>query len=213
MRSVVSSEERDRAQRFRRPEHRTQFIVRRACLRHVLARYVTCPPQQLVFLENDFGKPSLAVAPGAGIQFNTSHSDGLGVVAVTAGRSVGIDVERQRASLDTTDIAELFAAHETRALSAVDEAGRRRLFFTLWSCKEAWLKARGVGLSAPLDSCRIGVAADGSAHLLPDDHDPDEYRRWSLRVLDLADGYAAALVAEGAITRLRVFQQSPAALQ
>ena len=193
----LSDGERRRAVRFRFDDDRSRFIARRGLLRVALARYAECDPARVVFELNAFGKPTLIHGGSLRLQFNASHSAGVGLVAVTVDRAVGIDVERHRPDVDCLGVAaSFFSPDEVETLRRANEPVRRAMFFTLWSCKEAWVKARGVGLAFPLHRCRVEVG-DGAPRLLEDPEQPGEHARWSLTLLDVGSDFSAALVVEG----------------
>jgi len=192
--ALLSDSERRRAARFRFDDDCSRFIARRGLLRVVLTRYRECDPARIAFELNAFGKPTLTNAGALRLQFNASHSDGVALVAVTVDRAVGIDIERHRADVDCLGVAaSFFSPDEVETLRRANEPLRRAMFFTLWSCKEAWVKARGMGLSFPLCRCRVEVG-DGAPRLLEDSEQPDEHTRWSLTPLDVGPGFSAALV-------------------
>ncbi len=192
--ALMSDVERRRAARFRFDGDRSRFIARRGLLRVVLARYGECDPARITLELNAFGKPTLAGGDSR-LQFNASHSDGVALVAVTVNRAVGIDIERHRADVDCLGVAaSFFSPDEVETLRRADTPTRRSMFFTLWSCKEAWVKARGLGLSFPLDRCRVRVG-EGEPRLLEDPGQPGEHARWSLTSLDVGPDFSAALVA------------------
>ena len=192
--ALLSDRERQRAERFRLEDDRSRFIARRGLLRIVLGRHSECDPARITCELNAFGKPTLTGGDSRDWQFSASHSDGIGLVAVTIGRAVGIDIERHRADVDCLGLAaSFFASDEVEALRRADQPLRRTMFFTLWTCKEAWVKARGLGLSFPLDRCRVDVT-EGAPRLLEDPEQPGEHTRWSLTPLDVGPECSAALV-------------------
>lgn len=152
----LSEEEKQRWQRFRFARHRQQFLVARALVRSTLANYLDTHPASLVFSQNQWGKPALQPEV-AGLQFNLSHTDGLVVLAVYEGTEenllLGVDVENLERKAETGDLARrYFSEDEFQALQALDEAQQRQRFFDLWTLKEAYIKAVGMGLSIALDS-------------------------------------------------------------
>jgi 4'-phosphopantetheinyl transferase len=163
----------------------------------------------------DYGKPYL-VSPSAPrtLAFNLSHAHGLLLVAVTYDRRIGIDVEYTRPPLpDVEHIAErFFSVEEKEALRALSSTARNEAFFRCWTCKEAYLKARGLGLSMPLDRFQVAVIPGQPARLLHVEGDLEEASRWSLRELVPAPGYVATLAVEGGGWRLSCWRY-PCSLQ
>ncbi|MDR9863558.1 MULTISPECIES: 4'-phosphopantetheinyl transferase superfamily protein [Pseudomonas] len=177
-RSWLSAEESQRMQHFMFERHRHQYLVTRALLRATLSLYAPwVAPQQWVFASNAWGKPAI-VAPALPMAFNLSHTEGLVVLALTLENSVGIDVEpRQR--LADEDLAErFFSASEVRYLCSLPSAERASAFMGFWTLKEAYIKARGQGLSIPLDSFSFELATPGQIGFACQTLAPPEARRW-----------------------------------
>lgn len=198
---ALSGEEQVRASRFRFPEHRDRYIVSHAALRDILYRYRCLAQTPLRFVTGLHGKPELAGATGDGkLQFNLSHSHLLALIAVTADRQVGVDIEHCRQLADWQDIARrYFSASECRALGHRPENEQMAAFFTYWTRKEAFLKATGLGLSISLPSFSTELSAD---KFIKTESGGDPDRVWSLADLFPSKSYAGALVVEGHMPRL-----------
>ncbi len=205
LQQTLSEDERARAARFHFSHDRSRFIVARGVLRAILGRYVNVPPGQIEFRYEYNGKPGLAAACEEDeLRFNLSHSHGLALYAVASGREVGIDIEYIHATKADDGIAErFFSPAEVAALRALPAKKRTRAFFTCWTRKEAYIKARGTGLALPLDQFDVTVDPGQPAALLSTRGDPEEASRWSLRDLDPGPGCVAALAVEGGSWQLR----------
>jgi len=156
---VLSEEERARAARFHFESDRHRFIAARAALRRILAAYLDRAPADLVFSLGRHGKPALE---NLGLEFNLSHSGGCGLLAVTRGRRVGVDLERVRSEFAGEDIARrFFASAEVEALAATKPDEYVTAFFRCWTRKEAYVKARGDGLSLALDRFEVPLDRAG----------------------------------------------------
>lgn len=187
----LSSDETERAGRFRLAQHRDRYVVGRGVLRTLLGRYLNTRPGALRFTYNARGKPKLA---GADLQFNVTHSGGIALFAVTRAAPVGIDVERVRPNVTDDRIAErFFAPEEVDALRALDPSDRHEAFFRCWTRKEAFVKACGEGLSLALDRFVVSLSPDVAPALLETKDDPNEANEWSLHELRPGPGYIAAL--------------------
>lgn len=189
---TLSTSERARAERFHFVRDRRFFIAAHGILRDVIGRYLRLPPAELDFGFGPHGKPYLAT-PSAGkvLHFNLSHSHELALIALAADREVGVDVEWIQCRLDGSEIAErFFSPGEGAALRALPPSEQPNAFFYYWTCKEAFLKACGKGLSAPLNS--FDVPLNSTETVLK-----SEGSTWSLRAIPSEDGYAAAVAAEG----------------
>lgn len=195
---TLSTDECDRAASFRFERDRRRFIVRRGVLRAILGRYTAIEPTRLRFRYSAHGKPALTGDCGApSVRFNLSHSDGVALFAIGFSRDIGIDLERSRADLDFLEIAEqFFSAGEVSTLRALPKDSRQEAFFACWTRKEAYIKAKGQGLSIPLDRFEVSLTPRGPAALLRTE-DPGDAGRWSLRELVADGGYSAALCVEG----------------
>jgi 4'-phosphopantetheinyl transferase len=205
---TLSPDERERGDRFHFRRDREHFIAARGALRAILGWYVGAAPGLLRFSYDGYGKPSLSGATGGDtLRFNLSHSNGLALYAVTRGREVGIDLEFVREDFAGFDIAErFFSAREVSALRALPPAARASAFFDCWTRKEAYIKARGEGLSHPLHAFTVSLTPGEPAALLHTDDDPQEAARWSLVELHPGEGYRAALAVEGATPPLRYWR-------
>jgi 4'-phosphopantetheinyl transferase len=201
----LSADERERAGRFHFRRDREHFVTARGVLRDLLGRYTGVEPRLLRFSYDRYGKPALSGgAGGAPLHFNVSHSNGLALYAVTRGCEVGIDLEFVREDFATLEIAErFFSAREVSALRALPRGERARAFFDCWARKEAYVKARGEGLSYPLALFTVSLTPGEPAALLSTEDDPREAARWSLIELFPGEGYRAALAVKGARASLR----------
>ena len=196
---TLAADERTRAGRFHYERDRRHFIVARGFLRMILGRYLGRDPRALRFGSNPYGKPSLAAESGgdATLSFNVTHAGGMALYAVTANRAVGIDLEGIRMDVECDSIAEhFFSPRERGMLRAVPSAQRPEAFFHCWTRKEAYVKARGLGLSIALDQFDVSVSVAEPAALLQTREEGQESSHWSLHDLPVGEGYVAALAVE-----------------
>ena len=203
-RRTLEDDELNRADRFHFERDRRAFAVSRGFLRYVLGRYLATKPEALRFSYGPYGKPALNGEHKDGsLRFNMSHSHGVGLVAVSESREVGVDVEYIRADFATEDIARrFFSPGEVAAFNALPSEQRVAAFFRCWTRKEAYIKAIGRGLSQPLDGFDVALAPDEPPALLR----ADDASRWSVSDIDVSYDYAAALVVEGQISNMRCWQ-------
>jgi 4'-phosphopantetheinyl transferase len=195
----LSAEERDRALRFRQAADRDRYIVSHGMLRVLVARYLDGDPAQLHFLQNAFGKPRLdGPAAATTLCFNLSHSGEFVLLGITRAREIGVDVETVRPRFATLEVAErFFAPAEVTVLRSLPEAQQTDAFFRCWTRKEAFIKARGEGLSRALDQFEVAFRPDEPAAILRSVDDPKASLRWSVQDVSPAPGYAAAVVVDG----------------
>jgi 4'-phosphopantetheinyl transferase len=182
---TLSIDEQQRAARFRFDRHRSGFIACRGIVREILGKALEIDPEAVEFTYNSFGKPAVE-----GLEFNVAHSGRLALVAVSPTREVGVDIERIDPSFAREQIPErFFSPSEVRALRALPEQDQLDAFFEIWTRKEAYVKARGQGLSIPLDSFDVSIG------------EPTKLLHngavWSLESLMSTTGYAAAVAARG----------------
>jgi 4'-phosphopantetheinyl transferase len=147
---VLSDEERTRSTKFHFEADRKRYIVRHATLRQLTGQYLEKAPSEIEFNLNSFGKPELASA-NAALQFNLSTSAEWVMLAFARHRKTGVDIEKIRQDLDWREIAShFFHTREMECIGGLPEAERLDTFFTYWTMKEAFIKARGVGLQRSL---------------------------------------------------------------
>jgi 4'-phosphopantetheinyl transferase len=191
----LAPDEAARADRFRTPLLARRFVAARVVLRRLLAAYARLDSRRLDIGYGAHGKPRLIGAPD--LRFNVAHADDVAVYAIASGREVGIDVEATARDVDIDGVArQVFSGIECQALAALAPDARRAAFFRIWTRKEAYVKARGEGLSYPTRLFSVSHRDDDDA-LVGDERDPRARDRWRVRNLDAAPGHAAAVAAEG----------------
>lgn len=198
---LLSSDERRRAVRLPGGRARRRFVVCRGSLRMIVGGYVGYHPDALTFDTGPAGKPRLDDRCGpTGLRFSVAHAHGLGLVAVGRGREVGVDVELVRPGVAYEPLARrVFSRNERRLLESAIETERRKMFYQLWTRKESFLKAVGIGLSVPLD--RVDVLAD-IGMLSPLQGFVPYHQGWSQRDFEPAPHYVASVTGEGRDWRL-----------
>ena len=190
---LLSAAEQARHARFHGDRLRHDFLMARALVRRTLSRYEDVPPEDWSFEIGSHGKPSVAASHGSRLRFNLSHTRGLIACAVRLDEEVGLDVETSARRNDIVRIAErFFSAEEVRALHALPVAEHRARFFTYWALKEAYIKARGLGLAIPLGAFTFRLDSAGPIEIALDQRiteDPGGWRfhhRWATDVHSLA---------------------------
>lgn len=195
---LLSSDERLRAERFATVALRARFIAARGQLRELLSCYVDLPPATIRFDYSAEGRPSLAAtAARVGVHFNLSHSNDVVVYAVSRVERIGIDVERVRQFSGMEPIAErFFTAAEREQIAATPPEAFPLAFHCCWTRKEAYLKAIGLGLTAPLGDFDVSVAPRCTRPLLRIRGDDADVTRWSLMHFAPGTGYVGAVAVE-----------------
>jgi len=198
---LLDFRELERGNRYRFDDDRRRSIVARAATRRLIGRYLDADPRSLAFVEEEHGKPALRDRE---IEFNASHSGDLVALAFARETPVGVDVERRRLLHDTRALAGRYFSPEEVAMveRAVDVDGA---FFTIWTAKEAIVKASGKGIgtgdlhgfTVPFGDPRLRPAVDG----------------WSVAAIDAPlDAYYAAVAARDGDRSINSCNISAAAL-
>ena len=190
----LAGDERDRAARFRHPDDARRYTVARGALRWLIGRYLGLDPALLRFDQGSHGKPALKHdATTIDLQFNLSHSRDVGLAGFCIGRPVGIDVEHADRALDAEALAARVGSRREQAvLRSLPPGERERRFIELWTCKEAWLKAVGLGIAAGPAGVDVDLSA-GRPSLVGVPLDSTRTEDWSIALLRPAPGLIAAV--------------------
>jgi 4'-phosphopantetheinyl transferase len=210
LQDTLAADELSKAGRYHFQIDRDHFIVARGRLREILGRYLKQAPQKLCFSYGPYGKPALVGnTKKQALHFNVSHSHGMALYAITREREIGVDLERVRPEVMEEKIAEhFFSPREVKQLHNLPENLQTQAFFTCWTRKEAYIKARGEGLQIELDSFDVSITPGEPAALLRSSAGPEETSRWSIYELDAGADYAAALVVEEDDMQIKCWQWS-----
>jgi 4'-phosphopantetheinyl transferase len=195
-RLLLDGAERARADRFVFARDRETFTVAHALLRRVLSRYAEVPPRDFCFDLGPQGRPELSAGLRSQLpplRFNLSHTHGLAAVAVTLERDIGVDVETLARPAPLEIIDHYFAPAEVAALRALPTAEQSERFFVYWTLKEAYIKARGLGLALPLQHFAFALVSGQPIGIHFSPELDDEPRRWSFAAWPLGDRYRAAI--------------------
>jgi 4'-phosphopantetheinyl transferase len=214
-RGILNAAERAQETRFYFARDRIRYLVTRALVRTVLSRYAPIRPAQWVFSTNQYGRPRVA-NPGmakAGLDFNLSHAHGLIALAVARDTVLGVDVENIHVRPVSIGIAErFFAPEEAEALAAVPNHQQQFRFFEYWTFKESYIKARGRGLSLPLDKFRFRYPDTHTVEIAIDPELADDPARWRFWQFRPTANHLIALCAErsgGQPSRVTAWRTTP----
>jgi 4'-phosphopantetheinyl transferase len=175
-----------------------QYVVSRAMQRHILASYVGAAPSDVRFGYVAMGKPTLAHPNNIGLSFNTTHSGDLVIIAVTANRDVGVDVEQIRPIPRALKVSKrVFSAAEHDWLTTLPADQLDKEFLSIWVKREGTAKARGDSVWRGLASWKGGALENTPARLA-----------WKVEYLDLGPGFVGVVVANGEDWRI-VMKGSP----
>jgi 4'-phosphopantetheinyl transferase len=193
---ALSSDELEQAGRFRFERDRQHYADAHAVMRAVLANYLRINPKEVQYTKNEYSKPYLADLTA--LMFNLSHSNDLALLAITLEREVGVDVEFIRPDLAGMGVAQrYFAPAEVQALAELPTDQQASAFFNCWTRKEAIIKARGAGLSLPLDEFEVSIYPTSEEVTFKTLTDPSPAKHWCIRAFEPASGYTGALAARG----------------
>lgn len=187
---LLSPDEADRAARFRFERDRRAFVTARGALRTLAGSWLGIAPESVAFAYGDKGKPEVE-----GLSFNVSHARDVALVALGAGR-IGVDVEEMRPDVEMRALARrFFTRAENDALARFEGDELVRGFYGCWTCKEAFVKAMGEGLSFELDRVEVAVPPQAPA-VLSIDGDAAAAAAWTMSAIDAGPGYAAAVAVD-----------------
>ncbi len=217
-RSCLSQDEKDKADRFRFPEDRRRFVVARGTLRHLLGRQLNQRPEQITFCYGAYGKPAVSLPPeleqsplhSAGeryLQFNLSHSGEIALCALGYKRKLGIDIEQVKTIQRLEGMMKrTLVASEQQQVEAESAATRSRAFLQRWTCKEAYLKAIGLGLTQSMQTLEVQIEPPKFLRV-PEDCSAG----WRLHLIEVPETYVGALAVAGetAVTQHRWQHLSP----
>ena len=195
---ILEPSESNRAARFYHQRDRSRYIVRRALLRLLLARYLRCSVTDIRFVTAPLGKPGLTA--DLPIRFNVSASANLCLYAITTDRDVGVDLEFMEPAVDIASVSALFAPAEIELLRWLAPSSLLDVFYAQWTCKEASMKCTGQGLSTPL--IQIPITFDPTGPRCTSDS-------CSILRLNAATGYAAAVATIGSFPQLTCWSLDP----
>lgn len=196
--ALLTPEERERHGRFHFARDRRRYLMTRGLIRSLLSCYAPIAPGDWRFETNAYGRPRIAneLPQAQRLRFNISHTASLVVVAVAVEREVGVDVEHTARAAPLDVAQQFFSAKEASALRQLAAGLQPARFWDLWTLKESYIKARGMGLSLPLD--RFSFSFDGARGVAIDFEDglDDAAARWQFWQLQPDDAHAVALCIE-----------------
>lgn len=181
LREWLQPDERERADRYKDMEARASFLIGRGMARTMLSEVTGMRPAEWRFVEGAHGRPEIA-APDTPYHFNLAHSHGAVACIVGRDREIGVDVEfldRPAASQDVA--ARVCSPDELADIHAANDAERQERFLVYWTLKEAYLKARGLGISVHLADVAFSLAT-GQPQFAPRGSLADADTRWTFQL-------------------------------
>jgi 4'-phosphopantetheinyl transferase len=206
-RALLTDHERARELRFYFPEGRKQYMLTRALVRTTLSRFAPVAPGDWSFADTEYGRPEITNPHPAvrGLVFNVSHTKDCIVLAVTRDRALGVDVESLQKSRSGLDLAtRVFTPREVAVMRALPDTRHPEHFLELWTLKEAYIKARGMGLSLAPERFGFELASDSTLSIYLAADLNDDPARWWFKQWRLTNDHILALCCERLSTASRV---------
>ena len=217
--AVLNEQESRRNQRLQINAKREQFLLGKFFLRQVLSRYLPVAPLDWNFSENKHGKPELtgeieSTGTAGPIAFNLSHSHNFFVVAISAADAVGVDIEYAARSRRIMELARRhFSSDENQALQALTGDQQLARFYHIWTLKEAYVKARGLGLTLPLQDFSLHFESEGTLEFSqrqPTEIPAENWQFWSvgLQSMEAVEPFTVSVAVGNAAknSELRLFE-------
>ena len=187
--SCLSDEELFRADRFKVEHARKSFLISHYLLRQTLSRYLQTDASSIRYRYGEHGKPELDTPDGQNLQFNLSHSGNRLLVAICHDGEIGVDIERIQERTNPLQLARHFMSKDEALQLAElkDPVAQREFFFTLWTRKEAYVKALGKGFFHAINKTDMNELSAGIHVPSSEDH-----RAYRVIDLEIAGDYKAA---------------------
>jgi 4'-phosphopantetheinyl transferase len=200
---LLSDDERARAAQLVFEAHRNAFVIAHAFVRVTLSRYTAVDPNEWSFATNDYGRPRVCQPSIGDLDFNLAHSDGIAVCLVGRG-IIGVDVEDlcRRAPLNVVN--QYFSELEVQSLMQRPIELRPRRFYEYWTLKESYIKARGMGLSLPLDRFAFDLHSECAPRILFLAPIEDDASRWQFTLLTPTIRHLVAVALRDPLPDLRI---------
>jgi 4'-phosphopantetheinyl transferase len=194
LRTLLSDGERRQCDRFQFPEDGHRYLISHAMLRHVLAGYTGLDPTDLRFSRAAHGRPEVDNREAQGIRFNLTHTTGLAACIVTRSNDCGIDAEKLDSRHRMTDIAQrMFSAEEHRQLEQLNGAELGEAFYSRWVLREAFVKAKGIGISYPTRKLHFDIQDDNTIRVRFDPDIDEGECYWQFRLLRPTEEHITAI--------------------
>ena len=205
---LLSEDERTHWQTFKFERHRREYLATHALLRTALSHHGKLAPAEWRFSKNAHGKP--AIEPECGLRFNLSNAPGLVVCLIAHSAEVGVDVEPNARAASIAEVAQrMFSRQELAQLHALSDEEQLTRCLHLWTLKEAYVKARGMGLALPTNKFSFLFDGAGNARLEIDTDLGDDPARWRFCLLNHAGHCIAIMVENICAAELNVWEARP----
>ena len=213
-RKILSPDEKERADNFYFEKDRLFFTSARAILRILLGGYENTQPESIPLTYNNYGKPLMkSSVKSRPLHFNLSHTENKALFAFSRRCPIGIDLERIRVNLDYMSLAKrFFSGAEFSQLFSLPGIQQAEAFFTCWTRKEAFMKAKEIGLSLDLAKFEVSLKPGEPAQLIRTLYKQQDAQQWTLVDIDAGTGYKAALAARSGPIHVIYFRYDSSSL-
>jgi 4'-phosphopantetheinyl transferase len=109
--------------------------------------------------EGPHGRPEID-RPSTDLHFNLSHSASVVACVLGRGQALGVDVEHLERRAPDRAIVPRYCSPTERADVESRGADWCERFLTYWTLKEAYLKARGLGIAVPLSDVSFDLSGE-----------------------------------------------------
>jgi len=193
---LLSKKEKQRADKFHFEKDRHVFAITRAILRLMFSQLLKIKPSEIKLKKNDYGKPYLDGSHNSNIFFNVSHSKNYAIIGINLDSEIGVDIEFVNEKFITDEIAKnYFSKYEIDKYFSLSEHKKVKSFFNLWTRKEAYIKAKGMGLSIPLNS--FDISLDETSPIIIKIGNKINISDWHINNLSINNDYCASLIYSG----------------
>ncbi|WP_370476583.1 4'-phosphopantetheinyl transferase family protein [Tamlana flava] len=205
--NLLSDDELIRARLFHFDKDRIKFIKVRGALRLILGQYLDIYPEMIQFNYGNNGKPELKFPDSNQLGFNLSHSGNRAIIGITDKYLIGIDIEEVNNKIDPIDIAHrFFSENEIMLLDNAMDNEKHKLFYQLWTRKEALLKAVGIGISTPLENIDVSDFTGDRYISLSTNGNDHELKKWYARNLIDDKSFIATIVTNHYIYEIKIIE-------
>lgn len=196
-RSILSAEELRRHERLHFQEDRHRFLVAHTLIRKVLSRYAELAPDEWRFSVTGRGKPEISNPGVAPLRFNLTHTPGLVACVVNLSGDCGIDAEKITRRHDPLGVARrMFSQEEYLTQQSLEGQTQLEYFFERWTLREAYVKARGIGIRFPTRKLRFRVESHDRVRIEFENDIHDHNDHWQIELLrPTAEHIAAVTIA------------------
>ncbi len=204
---MLSDEEKKKALAFRFSDDSKRYIISHAVLRLLLAKYTKKKSEEIIFHTDNRGKPHLLLNPDEpNIFFNLSHSHEMAVIGISNEYEIGVDIEYLLREVNSEDIARrFFTTNENKKLNSLPENLKKEAFLRCWTRKEAYLKAKGLGIHGSLKSFEVSLLPEEIPEILIIDGLTLEKNNWSLFDIIHIHNYIGAVAVNGKCQTVKYF--------